>query len=239
MSILRRLLDRVLGRRSENPAEPTHARSAGDSAERVPGGLGVPEAFEPTRLIVGLGNPGIEYASTRHNIGFRVLDELAERGGVSWSAHDEGLDARVAKVQLAGECCLLIQPQTFMNRSGASVMAALARWPLPPETALLVVFDDLDLPPGRIRLRPKGGGGGHNGIGDILAQLNAKAVPRLRFGVGHPGDSGSVIDWVLAPFPEEEEVHVLPAAIRRAADAVEMFVAKGIESTMGKFNGIS
>lgn len=233
MSILRRLLDRVLGQRSENPAKLVPEHSTGNAPEP----LEALEAFEPTRLIVGLGNPGVEYAPTRHNIGFRVLDELAERGGVSWSA-DDGLNARVAKVQLSGETCLLIQPQTFMNRSGASVMTALGRWPLSAETALLVVFDDLDLPPGRIRLRPKGGGGGHNGIGDILAQLDSKAVPRLRFGVGHPGDSGSVIDWVLAPFPEEEEVHVLPAAIQRAADAVEMFVAKGIEATMGKFNGI-
>jgi PTH1 family peptidyl-tRNA hydrolase len=227
LSFLRRLFDRVLGPRSEDPAEAPQERSREDLAE----------VFEPTRLIVGLGNPGVEYAPTRHNVGFRVLDELAARADVSW-LRDDGLDARVAYVRLGGEPCLLIQPQTFMNRSGASVMAALERWPLPPQTALLVIFDDLDLPPGRIRLRPKGGAGGHNGIGDILAQLDSKAVPRLRFGVGHPGESAPVIDWVLAPFSEEEEAHVLPAAIERAADAVEMFVAKGIERTMGQFNAI-
>ncbi|MFK7895043.1 MAG: aminoacyl-tRNA hydrolase [Myxococcota bacterium] len=217
MSRLRRFLDRVLGRSSESPASV------------VP---------EPTRIIVGLGNPGAEYVSTRHNIGFRVLEALAERSDAAWSS-DDALIARIASVEIAGQTCLLMQPQTFMNRSGASLMAALARWPLSPATEVLVVFDDLDLPPGRIRLRPKGGGGGHNGIGDILAELDSKAVPRLRFGVGHPGETGPVIEWVLAPFPEAEEAHVLPEAICRAADAVEAFVAKGMDRTMGQFNGIS
>ena len=246
--LFERLVGWLLGKRPEGPGDGAmSAESPPPSAVGVGASAGLPD---PTRLIVGLGNPGPEYGPTRHNIGFRVLDELVNRAGVSWTA-DAGLDARVAQVELAGEPCLLIQPQTFMNRSGASVMAALARWPLAPDAALLIVFDDLDLPPGRIRLRPKGGGGGHNGIGDILAQLDSKAVPRLRFGVGHPNDSGSdsdsgsrsepvsVIDWVLAPFPEAEETHVLPEAIGRAADAIEMFVEKGIERTMGEFNGIS
>ena len=189
----------------------------------------------PERLIVGLGNPGEKYESTRHNIGFRVVERLAARAAGQWSS-DLALDARVAAVELSGQACLLIEPQTFMNRSGKSVAAACARWPeLDPSADVLVIYDDLDLPTGRIRLRPSGGAGGHRGMADILDQLDRKSICRLRFGVGHPGASGAVIDWVLAPFPSEEEA-LLEEAVDRAADAVEVALRDGFTTAMGQFN---
>jgi PTH1 family peptidyl-tRNA hydrolase len=190
----------------------------------------------PTRLIVGLGNPGSKYEATRHNVGFRIVERLADRRSGVWH-HDPTLDAKISTVEIEGEVCLLVEPQTFMNRSGAALLAVLERWPeLDPKKDLLIVYDDLDLPTGRIRLRPRGGGGGHRGIGDILVELDTKEIPRLRFGVGHPGSAGKVIDWVLAPFAVEEEATVLPAALERAADAVEWTIRDGVTSAMGQFN---
>jgi PTH1 family peptidyl-tRNA hydrolase len=193
----------------------------------------------PTRLIVGLGNPGSKYEATRHNVGFRIVEKLADRHAGVW--HDDPvLDARISTVEIEAEVCLLVEPQTFMNRSGAALLAVLERWPeLEPKTDLLIVYDDLDLPTGRIRLRPSGGGGGHRGIADILVELDTKEIPRLRFGVGHPGSAGKVIDWVLAPFAVEEEATVLPAALERAADAVEWTIRDGVTSAMGQFNSNS
>ena len=190
----------------------------------------------PRFVVFGLGNPGPKYAPTRHNIGFRIVEVLAARHAGQWRAETR-LEARAASVEIAGEPCLLLQPQTFMNRSGSTVAATLARWPeLDPSTRLLVVYDDLDLPTGRIRLRPSGGAGGHRGIGNILEALDSKQVPRLRFGVGHPGSASPVIDWVLEPFSPEEEAEILPEAIERAADAVERAIRDGVTVAMGQFN---
>jgi PTH1 family peptidyl-tRNA hydrolase len=150
---------------------------------------------------------------------------------------DPELQAQVSEIEIDGQVVLLVQPQTFMNRSGESVELALERWPeLVPESDLLVVYDDMDLPTGRIRLRPTGGAGGHRGIGDILDRLDTKAVPRLRFGIGHPGRAEAVLDWVLQPFSEEEERRDLPEALARAADAVEAVVTEGVARAMGRFN---
>jgi PTH1 family peptidyl-tRNA hydrolase len=196
-------------------------------------------ARPPTRLIAGLGNPGPKYAATRHNVGFRVVEILADRFGGEWRA-DPLLDARVARVEIEGECCLLVQPQTFMNRSGATLLSALERWPeLDPTADLLIVYDDLDLATGRIRLRPSGGSGGHRGIGDILTELDTQEIPRLRFGVGHPGSSSEVLDWVLEGFSPEEESTILPEALTRAAYAVEITIREGFTPAMGQFNAIS
>ncbi len=196
-------------------------------------------ARPPTRLIVGLGNPGTKYAATRHNVGFRIVEMLADRHHGEWR-NDRALDAKISLVEIEDEVCLLVEPQTFVNRSGAALLAVLERWPeLDPKSDLLIVYDDLDLPTGRIRLRPSGGGGGHRGIGDILSKLDTKQIPRLRFGVGHPGSPGEVIDWVLRPFAAEEESAVLPRALERAADAIEMTIREGVGPAMGQFNGIS
>jgi len=193
----------------------------------------------PTRLIVGLGNPGSKYRATRHNVGFRIVEMLADRHQSEWH-HDRSLDAKISSVEISDEVCLLVEPQTFMNRSGATLLAALERWPeLQPETDLLIVYDDLDLPTGRIRLRPSGGGGGHRGIGDILRELDTREIPRLRFGVGHPGSAREVIDWVLEPFATEEESAVLPGALARAVEAIEMVIRDGVTPAMGQFNATS
>jgi PTH1 family peptidyl-tRNA hydrolase len=194
----------------------------------------VPEA--PARLVVGLGNPGPEYAATRHNVGFRVLEILAARARASF-AFDPELQARVARIGLGTADCALLMPMTFMNRSGASVEAALARWPgLVPDRDLLVVFDDLDLAPGRLRLRPEGGAGGHRGLADIVRVLGTQAVARLRFGIGHPGSASAVVDWVLEPFRAGEEAELIATALERAADAVECAVGEGLAVAMGRFN---
>jgi len=203
-----------------------------------------PESVRPpTRIIVGLGNPGSKFAATRHNVGFRIVEMLAERhrdGDHGNWRNDRALGAKISFVEIEGERCVLVEPQTFMNRSGTALFAVLARWPeIDPKTDLLIVYDDLDLPTGRIRLRPSGGGGGHRGIGDILVELDTKEIPRLRFGVGHPGSAGEVIDWVLEPFSAEEESKILPDAVARAADAVEMTIREGVTPAMGQFNGIS
>jgi len=193
----------------------------------------------PTRLIVGLGNPGPKYAPTRHNIGFRIVEALARRHHGEWR-RDRGLNSRISHVELDGERCALVEPQTFMNHSGRAVRAALERWPqLDPATDLLVVYDDLDLPPGRIRLRPSGGAGGHRGIQDILQELDSRQIPRLRFGVGHPGSSREVLDWVLSSFDVEEESSCLPDALERAVDAIELTIREGLTPAMGQFNSIT
>ncbi|MEM9176206.1 MAG: aminoacyl-tRNA hydrolase [Myxococcota bacterium] len=190
-------------------------------------------------MIVGLGNPGDHYVRTRHNAGFLVLERLAARHGAIFSA-DAALEARTAPLSLGGTPALLVAPQTFMNRSGRSVEAALERWPaLDPEQDLVVVYDDLDLPTGRIRLRPAGGAGGHRGMRDIQAVLETRAIPRLRFGVGHPGERGqAVVDYVLAPFSEAEE-DALAEALERSADAIEAIAEQGFATAMGRFNAKS
>ncbi|HEB88170.1 MAG TPA: aminoacyl-tRNA hydrolase [Deltaproteobacteria bacterium] len=190
----------------------------------------------PDLVIVGLGNPGPRYEGTRHNVGFRVVEELADRHAGSWQ-EDPGLEALTCRIAIGGKRCLLVEPLTFMNRSGRSVRRVFERWSdLEPSTHLLVVEDDLDLPTGRIRLRPGGGAGGHRGLGAVLDALGTKAIARLRFGIGRPDGSIPVMDWVLAPFPSDEEREVLPRALGQAADAIEMMVREGRAPAMAHFN---
>jgi peptidyl-tRNA hydrolase, PTH1 family len=194
------------------------------------------EVPAPSALVVGLGNPGSKYADTRHNIGFRVVQCLAARHAGDWQA-DRALQSMLCRAEIAGKSVALLAPQTFMNRSGESVVAALDRWTgLEPSSDVIVVYDDLDLPTGRIRLRPSGGGGGHNGIGDILDRLETRDIPRLRFGIGHPGSSQGVVDWVLTAFADEEEEEILPSAVEWAADALEAAIGQGVHAAMGRFN---
>jgi len=189
------------------------------------------------KLIVGLGNPGTKYAETRHNAGVLVLERLAEREAASWEL-DRGLRARIAWLEREGGPHLLLLPQTFMNRSGESVVSALRRWPdIGVEEDLIVVYDDLDLPTGRIRLRPSGGAGGHRGMADIVDRLETRSIPRLRFGIGHPGDSASVVDWVLERFAASEQAE-LSEALDRAADAILSASSEGVSRAMGRFNAV-
>lgn len=182
------------------------------------------------KLVVGLGNPGPRYLRTRHNVGFRVVDALAARMGVALSR--ERFGGRWAEGRLVDVACGLLQPGGFMNHSGAAVRAALEGLPaLDPAHDLVVVYDDLDLPLGRLRLRPAGGAGGHNGLGDVLAALARRDVIRLRVGIGRPEAGGDVRAWVLEDFPVEAE-RALPPVLERAVDAIERLFREGLAAAM-------
>jgi len=184
-------------------------------------------------LIVGLGNPGEAYAHTRHNAGFRCLEVLAGRHGLAF--REKKGYARIARGEVAGRSVVLARPYTWMNRSGRSV-AALCRWlRLPPER-LLVIYDDLDLPPGTIRLRARGGAAGHKGMLSIIAALGTEDFPRLRLGIGRPADPEvDPVDYVLQPLTPQEEEAWRPV-LERAADAVECFLREGLAVAMDRFN---
>jgi len=182
-------------------------------------------------LVVGLGNPGREYASTRHNVGFMVVDELARRHGGSWRSKFSG---EVADVRLDAARLALLKPQTYMNESGRSAAAAAKFYKLEPED-LLAVHDEVDLDLGRMQARLGGGLAGHNGLRSLASALKTPEFLRLRIGVGRPerGDRRPVSDWVLSPFEPDVDVGALVA---RAADAVETLVRDGLEEAQQRFN---
>lgn len=191
------------------------------------------------KIIVGLGNPGRDYDGTRHNAGFEVVDRLIERRaqGESLRArfHAAGVEARLNTA--AGDCrALLLKPTTFMNRSGLCVAEAIRFFKLDPSADLLVVYDEVDLPTGTVKLRPSGGTGGHNGLKDIHRALGTDAYPRLRIGIASiHGAPGRRTGHVLGRFNEEEQALVGPA-LERAADAAEAFCVEGIDAAMNRFN---
>jgi PTH1 family peptidyl-tRNA hydrolase len=165
------------------------------------------------RLIVGLGNPGAEYAETRHNAGFWLCERLARELGASF-ARESRFHGVVAKARVAGADVGLLMPQTFMNRSGQAVRALTQFYRIEP-AEMLVLHDELDLPPGQMRLKFGGGLGGHNGLKDITAHLGTQDYWRLRIGIGHPGDRNEVVDYVLKP-PRKEERGEIDVALDRA-----------------------
>ena len=183
-------------------------------------------------LIVGLGNPGTKYVHTRHNVGFDVLDALSKKLGVSISREKE--QALVGECFIAGQKTILALPQTFMNLSGESVMR-LANWyKIEPEN-LLVVYDDIDLPQGHIRIRKNGSAGTHNGMRSIVGLLGYENFPRLRVGVGQKREGYELADWVLGHYIGEEQ-EVADKAFQTAADAIVDYIENGIESAMRKYN---
>ena len=184
-------------------------------------------------LIVGLGNPGPKYELTRHNVGFRVIDELVARHGLGVGRGDKR--AQTWDGAIEGERVKLAKPLTFMNRSGESVRPLLDYYDIPIEN-LLVIHDDLDTPFGTIRLRKAGGHGGQNGLRSIVQHLGSKEFARLRFGIGRPPGKMSPVDYVLQPFRGDDEIQARELTVR-AADAVELWLSKGIEIAMSKFNG--
>jgi PTH1 family peptidyl-tRNA hydrolase len=165
------------------------------------------------RLIVGLGNPGAEYTETRHNAGFWFCERLARELNVGF-ARESRYHGLLAKARLDGRDLWLLQPQTFMNRSGQSVQALTHFFRIAP-AEMLVVHDELDIPPGQLRLKFGGGLGGHNGLKDISSRLGTQDYWRLRIGIGHPGDRNDVVNYVLKP-PRKEEAGEIDAAIDRA-----------------------
>ena len=182
-------------------------------------------------LVVGLGNPGREYARHRHNVGWMVVDALARRHGASWKGKFSG---QLAEVRLDGLRLALLKPETFMNDSGRSVAAAARFFKVEPES-LLVAHDDVDLEPGRLQARAGGGLAGHNGLRSLAQALGTQDFLRLRIGVGRPGrgDPRSVADYVLSPFEVEEDVGAL---VSRSAEAVETLARQGIEAAQQRFN---
>jgi len=188
------------------------------------------------RLVVGLGNPGPEYADTRHNVGFRVVERLAERHGIR--LRRERRFAGLFGDGLAnGVAVALLEPHTWMNLSGQAVLAAVDALPIGDLASdLVVVYDDLDLPFGRLRVRPGGGAGGHNGLADIQERLGRNDFPRLRFGVGRPLDATDTADWVLQAFAPDEEA-ALPDLLMRAVQAATAALCDGIEAAMNAWNG--
>lgn len=185
-------------------------------------------------LVVGLGNPGENYARTRHNVGFRTLDAIAESLGASVTrAKFRGLTAQAT---YAGQKLLLLKPQTFMNNSGLSVMDAARFYRLPPER-VLVLFDDISLDVGRLRVRADGSAGGHNGIKSIIGALNSQSFPRVKIGVGaKPHPDYDLADWVLSNFSAQEEKHLAPA-VDAAAKAALLVLTQGVPAAAAAYNG--
>lgn len=207
----------------------------------------------PTKMIVGLGNPGPEYARHRHNIGFQVLDLFAERYGLAFDKFQKRARLAIGQVTLDNSALtsaspsswssriVLAKPMTYMNASGEAVAALASFYKIAPAD-ILVMHDDLDLPLGRIRLRPGGSAGGQKGVASIIARLGTDGFHRLRIGISRPGAPGSgappsmdPADYVLQPFSADQEAEMIFAR-QRAADAIETWLALGIEAAMNRFN---
>ncbi len=183
------------------------------------------------RLVAGLGNPGSEYMATRHNIGFMVVDQLAAQFGSTWEksvpqAREDALSAKCGAV-------LLIKPMSFMNRSGYPLFAVAQFYKIEPQQ-ILIILDDLALPLGRLRLRARGGPGGHNGLESIIVQFGTEEIPRLRVGIGQAPREGYV-DYVLSRFFDEEKP-LVRSTIGRAVDALKCAIDNGLVSAMNTFN---
>ena len=184
-------------------------------------------------LIVGLGNPGRQYEHTRHNAGFDVMDALAEKYNISIS--ESGHKALFGKGMIGGQKVILAKPQTFMNLSGESVAELLHYYKIDPEEELLVIFDDISLAPGNIRIRKKGSAGGHNGIKNIILHLGTQVFPRVRVGVGEKPEGYDLADYVLGHFQGDEK-KLMEEAYDRAAAAVVEILTDGPDKAMNDFN---
>lgn len=186
-----------------------------------------------TWIVAGLGNPGLEYENTRHNAGFLTMDELAKQCGVKLDQMKFKSDCGEA---MLGEVrCLLMKPTTYMNLSGDAIAAAANFYKIPPEQ-VLVIYDDISLPPGKLRLRRKGSAGGHNGIKSIIAQLGTEEFPRIRVGVGaKPNPQYDLADWVLSKFSEEDMTALQPA-LEHAADAAKKIVSGDMNGAMNLYS---
>ncbi len=186
----------------------------------------------PLRLVVGLGNPGPTYARTRHNAGFALVDELARRAGAGFRSEPRH-QGEVARARIAEQELWLLKPMTYMNLSGASVQSLAGFYKIAPE-AILVAHDELDFPPGVVRLKLGGGAGGHNGLRDIMARLG-ESFWRLRIGIGHPGDRSAVLDYVLGR-PPQAEAALIEEAVSAAADVLPHILLEGAEKAMNRLH---
>lgn len=182
-------------------------------------------------IIVGLGNPGREYTRSRHNIGFRCIDAIGERYGIRLK--ERRRLAVIGHGWIEGEEVLLARPRTFVNRSGEAVRYLLSRFSTGPGS-LVVIYDDMDLPPGRIRIRPKGSAGGHNGMKSIIETIGTQEFPRIRVGIGKPQE-GDPVAFVLGCFTPQEE-GLMREAVQRVTEAVACLLKEGLEAAMNRFN---
>lgn len=185
-------------------------------------------------LIVGLGNPGKEYAGTRHNCGWMALDRIAEK--LTCKIDKGKFQGLYGQTTYKGTKLYLLKPLTYMNASGQSVLQMSAYYQIPPER-ILVLFDDISLEPGRLRIRSEGSAGGHNGIKSIIAQLGSEAFPRVKIGVGgKPHKDADLADWVLSGFTAQEK-KALDVSLENAADAALCILEKGIYEAANRYNG--
>ncbi|MYL35951.1 aminoacyl-tRNA hydrolase [Pontibacillus yanchengensis] len=184
------------------------------------------------KCIIGLGNPGPKYENTRHNVGFMVIDELVRRH--NWKLDKEKYKAQYTVEHVGSEKVLLIKPLTYMNLSGEAIRPLMDYYNLSIDD-IVIIYDDLDLPPGKIRLRKKGGHGGHNGIRSTIDHLGTKEFPRLRFGIGRPNGPMPVPDYVLGTF-QKENIPTIKESIERAADACDSWMENSFAEVMNEFN---
>ena len=183
-------------------------------------------------LVVGLGNPGQKYANTRHHMGFLTVDLLAEEAGVQ--LNKVKFKSAYNILRFAGARCLVMKPQTYMNLSGEAVREAAQFYKIPPER-VLVIYDDVSLPVGKLRVRPSGSAGGHNGIKNIIAHLGTQDFPRVKIGTGAPGEGGDMIDWVIG-VPSQADRKILLETFHRAIEAAACIIEHGCQKAMNDFN---
>lgn len=200
-------------------------------ARRLGRGDNVLDSYKPVKLIAGLGNPGVKYARNRHNIGFMALGHLARAEKVEF--HRQRFNAQLAEVSLGGERVLLAKPQTYMNSSGNAVGKLVAFYHI-ARPDVMVVYDDLDLPLGKIRLRANGSSGGHHGMESIIHAVGGTEIPRLRIGIGRP-DPTQDVGHVLGNFLQDEQA-TLDDVLERAEQALRVWAREGIVTAMNRFN---
>lgn len=184
-------------------------------------------------VIVGLGNPTSKYAGTRHNIGFDTIDRLADKMGISVDTKKH--KAHIGKGMLGGEKVVLAKPQTFMNLSGESVRELVDFYKINAEEDLIVIYDDISLDVGRLRMRAKGSAGGHNGIKSIIAHLSSDVFKRVKVGVGNKPPKMDLADYVLGTFSRDER-EIMDETVNKAADAIELIIMEGINSASNRYN---
>lgn len=184
-------------------------------------------------LIVGLGNPGTKYAKTKHNMGFDVIDRLVDEYRIPSSGM--AMKGMYGKGLIAGQKALLLKPLTFMNASGESVRAFVDYYKLDPEEELIVIYDDITLEPGAIRVRAKGSAGGHNGMKSLIRHLGTQKFKRIRVGIGEKPANWDLADYVLAPFSKQDRT-LVDEGQEKAVQAVELILREGIDAAMNRFN---
>lgn len=184
------------------------------------------------KMIVGLGNPGFQYSQNRHNIGFLIVDRLAER----WAANftKSKFNALIAETRYQGEKVLFVKPETYMNLSGQAV-GAVANWYKIGPADIVVVYDDLDMEFAKLKFRSKGSSGGHNGVKSIISHLGTEVFPRLKFGIDRPRNGQDTASWVLGNFPKED-LKILVEAIEESCRALEYYLENGMDTAMNKYN---